>query len=148
MTQSIRRRVLAIGAVALTAGAVAAGLFLIGSPAHQRDLRIDERRVADLGRLSRAIDAFARRTGTLPGSLDALGGDAATPPPDITDPQTGRTYDYRMTGGKAYELCADFAAPSPSGRPAARFAHEAGHQCFSLTVTGSGAAGGSVSRPN
>lgn len=94
-----------VGAVIFAS--IAYGFVLAGSPAKQRDIRFDERRVNDLQSLQYAIVNFWQSRGQLPRSLselDVLGYFAPT------DPATQTNYDYAATGELSFELCADFAA--------------------------------------
>ena len=76
----------------------------------------DQLRIADLQRLSHAIDAFRARQHVLPASLARLPVEPAAPF-HIYDPVTNRPYDYRPLGPLAYELCARFDAARPRGTP-------------------------------
>jgi hypothetical protein len=121
-------------AAALTAAtllAIGAGLFLIGSPAHIRELRLDEQRVADLTALAPAITAYDRQYHRLPASLDEL--HKSNHWPNYRSFGAG-PYDYRTTDTTAYELCADFAAPSDDVAvplwQRKQWSHAAGHVCF------------------
>jgi len=75
----------------------------------------DERRIADLQRLSHAIDAFRARQHVLPASLARLPTEPAAPVRAF-DPITNRPYDYRPLGPLAYELCARFDGAGPEER--------------------------------
>lgn len=90
----------------------------------------DERRIADLQRLSHAIDAFRLRQHVLPASLTRLPMDAAAPI-HIYDPVSHRPYEYRPLGPLAYELCASFDAAGPTERRAFWW-HDGGRHCFAL----------------
>lgn len=90
----------------------------------------DERRLADLQRLSHAIDAFRMRQHVLPASLSRLPSEPAAPI-HVYDPITNRPYDYRPLGPLAYELCARFDAPAPDERRDFWW-HDAGRHCFAL----------------
>ena len=130
-----RRVALALG-VAAVAGAIAAGLMILGSPADERLRRLDEMRVSDLLAISRAFDSHWTTHGRLPGSLtELLAGPRANA--RSRDPATGQEYGYRALGERTYELCADFDRDSSEGLPGMvnRFwAHGAGRQCFHLEV--------------
>ena len=122
---------LAGGVVAIT---VVAGLVALGSPAGQRQERLDARRAQDLEAISQAIDRYEATHERLPVSLDELrrGSDTQVP---VLDPVTRETYDYRTGEGTAYELCAIFALATVdrdprAARPFSR--HEAGRHCFEL----------------
>jgi hypothetical protein len=90
----------------------------------------DERRIADLQRLTHFIDAFRRRQHVLPASLSRLPVDAVAPI-QTYDPITKRPYDYRPLGPLAYELCASFDAAGPNERRDFWW-HDAGRYCFAL----------------
>jgi hypothetical protein len=90
----------------------------------------DERRLADLQRLSHAIEAFRMRQHVLPASLQRLPIEPAAPV-HAYDPVTNRPYDYRPLGPLAYELCARFDAPA-SGERRDFWWHDAGRHCFAL----------------
>ena len=61
-------RVAVIGSIAVVVAAVIAGLWLIGSPADQRQQRLDERRVSDLEQLSQAVYRHRNERRALPAS--------------------------------------------------------------------------------
>ena len=90
----------------------------------------DERRLADLQRLSHAIDAFRLRQHVLPASLNRLPIET-TVPIHAYDPVSNRPYDYRPLGPLSYELCARFDAPASDERRDFWW-HDAGRHCFSL----------------
>jgi hypothetical protein len=117
------------GGMAMLA-AVVAGLSLLGSPAHQRALRLDNQRVSNLRTLSTFIGSELDRKKVLPSSLAALGVGGSV----STDPVTGTPYRYEVTGKDAFRLCATFdAASEDDGRtPHAvdGWKHTAGPQCF------------------
>lgn len=135
-------RGLLVAAVIVVIAAIGGGLYLIGTPAHQRALRLDQQRASDLARLSFAIKAYARQHDKLPPSLAALdlGSDTQR---TTTDPVSGAAYEYAVTAPKQYRLCATFshdAAPrhlpsSIAAAPSLRLrAHLAGHDCFHLSI--------------
>jgi hypothetical protein len=128
---------LAAGGVAVVAS-LAAAVAVIGTPAQQRELRLDETRVRDLQQLQQAVLAFRRDEGRLPARLDALPGVRAAAT-DMRDPGTGAPYGYRAPGGDRYELCARFARASPreGGRWVdADWRHPAGPYCYTRRVGG------------
>jgi len=90
----------------------------------------DERRIADLQRLSHAIDAFRARQHVLPASLARLPTEPAAPVRAF-DPITNRPYDYRPLGPLAYELCARFDGAGPEERKDFWW-HDGGRYCFAL----------------
>lgn len=137
-------RLLLAAAIVAMIGAVVSGLYVLGSPGHQRDLRLDQRRVDDLAFLSRAVDRYAGLHAALPPDLQAL--DLGVDPTRFTrDPVTAAVYGYAITGTRNYRLCATFAAATPpvevtgfSALPVldgVRRPHPAGRHCFELVAT-------------
>ena len=107
-------------AVAGAAASFAGGLAAAGTPAAQRHLEADNRRVQDLQMIA-AVVAGMRPA---PHSLADIG--AARPGVRLTDPETGRFYEFAVRSGKEYELCATFAAAENSGF----WSHRSGRTCF------------------
>ncbi len=91
--------------------AVAAGLFVLGSPEEQRARRFDDRRVTDLHGITAATDLYWTRHSRLPTSLDEL---ASEPGVRIStgDPVRSEAYEYRALDDARYEVCASFAQES------------------------------------
>jgi hypothetical protein len=99
------------------------GFFDTGSPGHQRDVSLDERRISDIRALQQDLDA----TTPLPPRLEALkrpvfGNDTRK------DPVTGDFYAYTRKGGKRYQICATFDTADTQRQDG--FAHQAGRACF------------------
>ncbi|WP_133478892.1 hypothetical protein [Cognatilysobacter segetis] len=129
---------LAAAGVAVLAS-LAAAIAVIGTPAEQRRLRLDEARVAALGQLEAAIDRYRLDEGRLPARLDAVPRVRNASPSIARDPETGAPFGYRVVDARHYVLCAAFARPTPtrSGRwvdPDWR--HPAGRHCFARTAGG------------
>ena len=125
-------RPLAIALVGLSVFAVAAAIYVTGSPMQQRRERIDERRVEALMTLAREAHAHARaRNGRLPASLDALERPGLRL--ERRDPVTGTPYEYRVLDAKTFELCATFESDTAQRSPRgveSQWAHGVGRQCF------------------
>ena len=138
-----RARPIGIAVATVVVLTIVGGFLVIGSPATQRDYRLDEQRVGALSEIQwRIVDRY-QASGTLPEQLtdidDAIGGYSV---PD--DPETGEPYTYRVTGALSFELCATFARETPEGRgdmymgaPEYQFdnwRHGAGDVCFARTI--------------
>ena len=142
------RRAIVLGASGtVVAGAIAAGLIFLGSPAEERERRIDDRRVADLHGIAAAVNLHWSRDARLPAALDEL----VTEPGlgiNTRDPATSEVYEYRVLDGVRYEVCATFDAESGTGAGASSMASpaEAGCQgCHALLrPTTAGRVGGPV----
>jgi hypothetical protein len=113
----------AILAMAGAATAVFLGLVATGTPAQQRHIEADNRRVQDLRSIAGALSAMT----TLPLSL----------PPNLrsTDPETGTPYGYIARSAKEYELCATFVGASERSQYGSTFwSHAKGRACFEFEI--------------
>ena len=101
------RPILFGASVTAIVAAVAAGLIILGSPAQERERRIDDRRVADLHGIAAATDHYWTRHSRLPASLDDL---TAEPGLRINtrDPASSEIYGYQVLDSARYEVCATF----------------------------------------
>jgi len=125
-------RVLVAAAAVVIAVVVAAALTVSGSPAQQRDARMDARRVQDLQRIEAAVQAYARQHDALPDSLDGLA-QVTDHSLSLAEPDTGTGYGYGVDGAERFRLCAVFATDSRRGRGglvAEGWQHPAGPHCF------------------
>lgn len=124
------------GAGVAVAASIVAAIATIGTPARQRMLRLDERRVHDITQLQSAIEGHFEIEGGLPASLDALARSRAWAAREFRDPDTGEAYGYRILDARRYQLCATFAAPTPQPqrRWAAELVHPAGRHCVTHVV--------------
>lgn len=100
-----------IATLAVIAAAII-GLIVVGSPAEQRAVRMDERRLADLAALSSAIDQFHQNQDRLPEVPSEARRYMSLPPRDA-DPVTSEPYEYRVLSDTEFELCAVFATEGP-----------------------------------
>ncbi|MBL7053740.1 hypothetical protein ISS06_00865 [Patescibacteria group bacterium] len=121
--------------------AIIAGFFIIGSPAHQRDLRIDNERVQDLNMIQSEIINYWRNKETLPKNLtdleDSISG--FIPP---QDPDTDKDYDYNLKDNFKFELCATFATDNKGDKYNTKYyrgfdkkwLHDKGKVCWDKTI--------------
>lgn len=135
-------RMVGIGAGVVMLTSIIGGFFIMGSPAAQRDLRLDGDRVSDLSSIqSQIVYAHWQAKGVLPKTLSELQDDINyfTVP---VDPETGAAYGYRVTGPTSFELCATFTRPSRANDTARPYmdgmeeswTHKEGEQCFPRTI--------------
>lgn len=125
-------RTAAIGASLVVAVAVIAGLMLAGSPAEERDRRVDGLRVAALQQLASVISIYYEESGSLPLRLaDLVDGRNLQELP--TDPVSGQPYVYEPEADDSYGLCATFDEASQAGDAAEFWMHGAGRSCFRLS---------------
>jgi type II secretory pathway pseudopilin PulG len=128
-------RIVAIAATAAVLAAIVAGLILTGLPGSQRELRLDEQRVADLRRLANSISRYYDDTGRLPDRLDSLvDGRTLTQLP--RDPTTGAPYGYATADTAQFRLCAEFARGVEAYDADDFWSHDSGFKCFEFDFTG------------
>lgn len=142
-------RVAAICSSAVILAAIIASFFVIGSPAKQRDVRLDQDRLSDVQSIQSSLVSYWRDKGVLPENLDALEDDIIGYRNPL-DPVSGEAYEYATTGELSFQLCAVFAGESDgkenaarvpmmfeSGYPASGFdvwSHPVGRHCFDRTI--------------
>lgn len=115
--------------------AIIAGLALIGMPSEQRFKRLDERRVADLRRLTRSLYAYWDTHDRLPADLDVLlDGQHLSRMP--LDPASSLPYEYQVDAPSRYHLCTRFDRSSSHEETSDFWAHEDGQRCYSFNVAG------------
>lgn len=81
------------------------GFSLMGSPAKQRDLRFDEQRVSELRQIQNNAANYWQQKKVLPKDLNELSVIGYGIP---KDPETGKFYEYAVTGELSFKVCADF----------------------------------------
>jgi hypothetical protein len=108
--------------------------FLVaGTPGTQRQLEAERRRVNDLRQIAGAVFQYRAQNGAAPASLSEplirqrLGTKASS------DPETKAPYEYRLTEGTKYQLCAGFSATATDA--GSFWNHPAGRSCFELDAT-------------
>lgn len=134
MTSRSRGRIVGTLLTVLVVVAVAIGIGILGSPADERVRQLDQRRVEDLDRISRAVDVYWSRRQQLPSVVEDLRETGVLVP---NDPISGVPYEYRRREENTYELCAQFERPSSEpGRPGIEgfWSHGSGRQCFRREV--------------
>ena len=135
-------------------GSIILGFFLFGTPAHQRNVRFDARRVSDLQMIQSEVVSYWQQKETLPAKVSDLTNSISgfTAP---VDPETGTEYEYAIKSPLSFELCATFNArsidnnTSPLGREYAKpisggyplgdaynqnWDHEIGRTCYERTI--------------
>ena len=121
----------------LVLATIAAAVWVMDSPAVERDQRLDERRIAELSQVQVVIEDWARSRGQLPPSLSELAAQPGMALP-VHDPVDGSAYGYAIIDARRYRLCAVFATdtatadgqPYPHAGNPAEWAHPAGRHCF------------------
>lgn len=137
-------RVYFYGSTAIAGLALLAAFFFIDSPLKVRDQKFDQAIVNKLSQIDNAINAYYGENKKLPADLNALingGSTYYTLASDITDPTTGKIFEYSITAKDGYELCATFKTENKSlvndkmVYVDTRWLHNAGYQCLKQRVT-------------
>jgi len=89
---------------------------IMGSPAKQRALRFDDRRVSDLQSIQSQVINYWQQKEKLPATLSEI----ANPISSFAIPvdpefEKGIKYEYNVTGKMSFELCGTFSLPMPKG---------------------------------
>ncbi len=101
----------ALGSSSVIVAAIIASMFVVGSPAKQRDARIDQNRVSDLQMIQSSLIDYWRDKEALPENLAALEDDIIGYR-NPADPESGEAYEYMLTGELTFQLCATFTTES------------------------------------
>lgn len=128
----------------LFVGLVGVSIWLAGSPGEARAKRFDEARVQALNAITNAVTNYYDSYAKLPTSLaelDASNRQMYNQTLDLTDPQSGAAYEYRVvnTSTRQFELCAQFNVARKSQptyyQPVQEiWDHAAGRDCFLRTA--------------
>lgn len=147
MTENLKTNLMLVFATVLTVLALLYGFSTIPSPAKQRDLKLDHKRVTDLGELQYSIDEYYRTNYILPASLNEVKPTSysyLSKELSKTDPETNQPYEYSKISDKKYQLCATFTTDSESDMDEYdsenysyssyknKFKHPEGRYCFEL----------------
>jgi uncharacterized protein DUF5671 len=129
----------AIAALAVVAFGVVVGFVQIGSPAVQRSISEDARRLSDLSTVAQGLHnnwqaARGQKDFALPATIQKLPTAGIATGTSIFDPVSGRVYGYEPLHGTAYRLCAAFSRPGPNDLPS-QWHHPAGNACFDLDAS-------------
>jgi hypothetical protein len=127
-------RAFTIGAIVVVIGGLGLAFIFLGTPAHQRDVSMDERRTEDLIKIANSLHE-RYTSGGLPKQVPQfiLDNDSVTKGP----------YEYRRIDRKHYVLCAVFQTDTISKNDSERIAtwppagwrHHAGRTCYEIDVT-------------
>lgn len=138
-----RARMVGYGAALVVIASIAAGFFIMGSPAQVRLYRFDEQKITELQNIQWQIVEYYRSKQSLPGTLadleDPISGFMVP-----KDPQSGAAYGYEVTGENSFWLCAEFnmvstRVDSNVARPIMiggeeNWQHGTGKECFKREI--------------
>lgn len=147
-------RIFAWGTSAAVVIVIIAGFMIVGSPATQRQIRFDERRVGDLQNIQGSVINFWTQKNMLPPKLESLKDSISGFVPPL-DPETNQNYSYEIISPLSFRLCAEFRKASLDqkfgaqngqkfaspvyydgyyGGPDQNWTHDAGKQCFERVI--------------
>lgn len=118
--------------------AIIYGFTQVGLPASQRDQKADQVRATNLTTLDSSVQSYYSSNKKLPAKLSDLSNTSS-----LNDPETGKMYEYKITGGTFYQLCATFKTDlakqvnnniSSILMSSSKFNHPKGYHCFDLKV--------------
>lgn len=116
-------RPFAVASIVAVLGCIAWGFSGIGSPYYERALSFDLRRENDL----MSIEGDNREQYTRDGAISHT--------TNQKDPETGKPYEYRITGKSTYAVCANFATNRPATSDSDWTHHKDGRVCFNLDAS-------------
>ncbi len=133
----------AIAAAVLVLVSIVGGFAVIGSPMTAREKRFDATRASDLYSLQSQVTSYWQQKAALPKTLEDL--KAFSYVSSLNDPETGAPYEYKITGGRSFELCAVFDRDNKAEIAASTarnayyygertFAHGKGRDCLTWTI--------------
>ena len=135
-----RIKIFLIGSLIVVVAALVGSLFVVESPSQARERKLDSMVINNFNEIDQAVNIYYTENKELPKSLVILQEDISfLRDKDLKDPATNKTYEYKVSGDKTYELCATFRTESldEAGREYYfddRWQHEAGEQCLTQTV--------------
>jgi hypothetical protein len=123
------------------------GFFIVGSPAKQRDIRFDEKRITDLQEIQGQVVMYWQKKDELPKTLEDLGKNISGYQAP-SDPQTQAAYKYTLKTNLSFELCATFTTDGTSlgiygnksvpvtsyDSSSTNWDHKTGETCFTRTI--------------
>jgi len=120
---------------------VLGSFFVMGSPATQRERRLDERRAIDLQYLQSEIIVFWQNKDVLPATLDELENDIRGVRIPV-DPETSEPYKYNVLDTETFELCGTFRTEFDADQTKERqiypyyvdWSHGVGEFCFERVI--------------
>ena len=135
----------ALGFIAIVLGSIIISFVVLGSPALQRELRLDAQRQADLINIQGFVVNYWHQNQKLPADTSVL----ENPLSGFTvplDPETQSPYSYKPTGDVSFEICATFSQETssmlggefypvlPGVKDSNNWKHASGKQCFERTI--------------
>lgn len=103
----MRNHTLFIAVLGICVGVIViTGFILTGSPVSQQAIRYDEARYNDFQQIKYKVEEYYRANSKLPESINQL---PSRTDDEVTDPQTQKAYEYKVTSTDSYEICTEFS---------------------------------------
>lgn len=131
------------GSMIIVLAVLIASFFFIDSPLTVRLQKYDQNIINKFSQIDNAINAYYGENKKLPSDLNKLLNGGSTYyilTGDITDPATGKAFDYNIKAKDAYELCAVFKTVNKDQTDDksvyfdTRWLHDSGYQCLKQRV--------------
>lgn len=141
-----------MAAILIVLASIVLGFSVVGSPATQRAIRMDNQRLMDLQSIQWQVVNYYQSKEGLPGSLSDIE-DSISGFEIPKDPETNLPYEYVLIGqsAKTFQLCATFtresqgegsmmgrdysyAMPMDPMMGGEKWNHPAGRHCFDRTI--------------
>jgi len=117
-------------------------LLIVESPTQTRNRKMDNNIISSLSQIESEVNNYYAKNKKLPQNFEELKKNSEYLTADIfQDKATGKMYEYKITGTKAYELCADFITSNKEDKSNLNdywgnmWKHEAGRQCFKKDIS-------------
>lgn len=117
---------------------ITGGFYIMGSPAKQRIMRFDERRIQDLQTIQWQIVNYWQQKEKIPQELNELN-DSISSFTAPTDPETKDAYQYEALSTTTFKLCANFGLDNKNNYPKTidqneNWQHLNGNYCFDRKI--------------
>jgi branched-subunit amino acid transport protein len=138
-----KRKYLSYTASTVILAAIVVGIWSIGSPTTQRNIRFDQQRVNDLSSIQSALVGYYLDNNVLPKDLSILAQATTYYVSSLKDPETKDNYEYSVLYVNKYRLCANFASDNLGGDLSTQqvyptnldlWTHGIGRTCFDFTA--------------
>ncbi|MEK7557588.1 MAG: DUF5671 domain-containing protein [Patescibacteria group bacterium] len=121
-----------------------ASLFFVESPAKTRNRKLDNAILQRFDRIDSEIQSYYIDKKKLPDNFKVLlAGQSYLNSDDLKDPATNVAFDYKVSGGGSYQLCANFRLSNKdkniqdegmNDNFKERWSHEIGYQCLNQKI--------------
>ncbi len=131
------------GSLVIVIAALVSAIVFVESPKETRNIKSDNNILKKFNRIDSAINEYYRAEKSLPdGAESLLNGKFYLSEDALRNGATKKKFDYKITGERTYELCADFLTSNKDRESdyryryydGGRWKHDAGYQCLGQEV--------------